>query len=111
MTLGEKQRLFSRLLADLIRWAYEHGYEVTMGECFRTPEQAALNAQKGIGVKDSLHTKRLAVDLNLFVNGEYMPTTEAHKPLGEYWESLNPLCRWGGRFTKPDGNHYELRDA
>lgn len=111
MTLGEKQRLFSRLLADLIQFAYKRGFELTMGECFRTPEQAALNAQKGIGVKDSLHTKRLAVDLNLFINGEYQPHSEDHRPLGEYWESLHPLCRWGGRFSKPDGNHYELRDA
>ena len=109
MTLSEKQRLFSKLLADLIQWAYKQGFEVTMGECFRTPEQAALNAQKGTGIANSLHTKRLAVDLNLFVEGQYQPTTEAHRPLGEYWESLNPLCRWGGRFN--DGNHYELRDT
>ena len=109
MTLSEKQRLFSKLLADLIQWAYKKGFEVTMGECFRTPEQAALNAQKGTGIANSLHTKRLAVDLNLFVEGQYQPTTEAHRPLGEYWESLNPRCRWGGRFN--DGNHYELRDT
>ena len=108
MTLSEKQRLFSKLLADLIQWAYKKGFEVTMGECFRTPEQAALNAQKGTGIANSLHTKRLAVDLNLFVEGQYQPTTEAHRPLGEYWESLNPLCRWGGRFN--DGNHYELKE-
>ena len=108
MTLSEKQRLFSKLLADLIQWAYKQGFEVTMGECFRTPEQAALNAQKGSGIANSLHTKRLAVDLNLFVEGQYQPTTEAHRPLGEYWESLHPLCRWGGRFN--DGNHYELRE-
>jgi hypothetical protein len=26
--------------------------------------------------------------------------------LGEFWEGLHPLCRWGGRFN--DGNHYSI---
>lgn len=104
MTLGEKQRLFVKMLSDLIRWAYEQGYELTLGEAYRTPEQAALNASKGIGIAKSLHTERLAIDLNLFKDGAYLQTTEDHKPLGEFWESMGGT--WGGRFK--DGNHYSL---
>ena len=109
MTLGEKQRLFTKLVGELIRYTYDVlGYQLTFGEAYRTPEQAALNAKIGSGIYNSLHTQRLAVDFNLFVNGVYVAGTEAYTPLGEYWESLDPQCAWGGRFAKPDGNHFSL---
>lgn len=47
MTLSEKQQLFTIMVANLIHWAEEHGYRLTFGEAYRTPEQAALNAKKG----------------------------------------------------------------
>lgn len=107
MTLSEKQQLFTVLIANLIHWADSKGYRLTFGEAFRTPEQAALNAKKGSGITNSLHTQRLAVDFNLFINGVYQTQTEAYRPLGEYWESLGGS--WGGRFTsRPDGNHFSL---
>ena len=108
MTLGEKQRLFVRLFADFVIWCYDNGYELTDGEAYRPPELAALYASQGRGIANSLHTQRLARDMNLFIKGEYQTDTEAHRLLGEKWESMHPLCRWGGRFTKPDGNHYSF---
>lgn len=59
MTLSEKQQLFTIMVANLIHWAEEHGYRLTFGEAYRTPEQAALNAKKGSGITNSLH-RRLA---------------------------------------------------
>jgi len=57
--------------------------------------------------QNSNHYNRLAIDLNLFTKeGSYITDSLAHKPFGEYWESLHPLCRWGGRFN--DGNHYSI---
>ncbi|HBU0324632.1 TPA: M15 family metallopeptidase [Klebsiella pneumoniae] len=107
MTLSEKQQLFTRLIAQLILWADEKGYRLTFGEAYRTPEQAAINAKKGSGISNSLHTKRLAVDLNLFINGQYQTDSAAYLPLGEYWESIGGS--WGGRFkSRPDGNHFSL---
>lgn len=80
---------------------------LAIGEVQRTPECAALNAKKGTGIANSLHTQRLAVDLNLFVNGKYMTDTKDYLPLGEYWETLGGT--WGGRFkSRPDGNHFSL---
>lgn len=108
MQLGERQRLFTRLVGKLIEFAYANGYELTFGEAYRTPEQAALNAKSGKGIANSLHGMRLAIDLNLFRDGIYLSASEDHRPLGEFWESLHPDCRWGGRFTRPDGNHYSL---
>lgn len=108
MTLREKQSLFVRLVARLIDEATLRGYELTFGETWRTPEQAARNAALGIGTATSLHTQRLAVDFNLFRNGVWLNKTEDWKELGEFWKSLHPLCRWGGDFKRPDGNHLSL---
>lgn len=107
MTLNEKQQLFVSLIAQLITWANDKGYRLTFGEAYRTPEQAKLNAKSGAGIANSLHTQRLAVDFNLFINGEWQTKSEAFLPLGEYWESLGGS--WGGRFkSNPDGNHFSL---
>lgn len=103
-TLSQKQQRFTKMIGQLIAWAYANGYGLTFAEAYRTPEQAALNAKKGSGISNSLHTKRLAVDFNLFKNGVFLQNTEDHKPLGIYWESIGGT--WGGRFN--DGNHYSL---
>lgn len=108
MTLLEKQTLFTHLVSKLIQHAYFRGYKITFGEAYRTLEQAQLNAKSGKGISKSLHTIRLAVDLNLFKDGKYLTDSAAHKPLGDYWKTLHPLCRWGGDFKKPDGNHYSI---
>jgi len=108
VSLGEQQRRFTELVGRLIQWAYANGFELTFGDAYRSPEQAALNAKTGAGISNSLHTKRLALDFNLFVDGVFKTDSEAHRPLGEYWKSLDQLCRWGGDFRKPDGNHYSM---
>ena len=105
-TLLQKQDRFAGLVARLILHAREMGYQVSLGEALRTPEQAALNARRGTGTLTSLHISQLAIDLNLFRNGKYLKKSEDHLPLGEWWEAQAPDCRWGGRFG--DGNHYSL---
>jgi hypothetical protein len=107
MKLSDKQQQFTVMIGKLIQFANQRGYGLTFGEAYRTPEQAKLNAQKGTGITSSLHRQRLAVDFNLFINGEYQTCTEAYRELGEYWESLGGA--WGGRFkNRPDGNHFSL---
>jgi hypothetical protein len=106
MTLREKQSLFALYAARLILRAYELGYEVTLGEAWRSPEEAARLAKTGKGIARSLHTERLAIDLNLFRDGKYLTGTEDHRELGEWWEAQDALARWGGRFR--DGNHYSF---
>ena len=107
MTLGDKQRVFMSLLPDLISYAYDKGYELTLGDGYRDPRVfGQLGETKGYGYYKSGHKLRLAIDLNLFKDGVYLTSTEDHRFLGEYWETLHPLCRWGGRFN--DGNHYSM---
>ncbi len=103
MTLGQKQRLFSKLAAKLILMAYELGFEISLGHAFRSTQEA-----KRLGFEGSLHCSKLAIDLNLFRDGKYLRTTEAHEPLGRWWKRQHPDCRWGGDFRKKDGNHYSI---
>lgn len=106
MTLRQKQSFFAGLVSRLIQRAEATGYEVTFGEAYRSPEEAARLAKLGKGIANSLHTQRLAVDLNLFKDGVYLSSSESHRSLGEWWEAQHPWCRWGGRFG--DGNHYSI---
>lgn len=104
-SLGQKQRRFVRLIGLLIEYAYQQGYELTFGDAYRDPRvHGEVGQKKSYSSANSVHKSRLAVDFNLFKNGEYLTSTEAHRPLGEYWESLGGT--WGGRFN--DGNHYSL---
>ena len=106
MTLGQQQRIFSFHVAKLILHAYELGYEVSLGEAFRPKDWAKIMAKRGKGIKNSLHCDKLAIDLNLFIDGKYQASTRAHRRLGLWWEKQHILCRWGGRFK--DGNHYSM---
>lgn len=131
MLLSQKQREFAIDVANLIDWAYRSGYEVTFGECYRSDEQAEINALglegrvnlarlvvraypglaaslanngKNNGIRKSLHTQRLAIDLNLWKDGRYLSDSEAYRPLGVYFKSLRDGNCWGGDFG--DGNHF-----
>ena len=106
LSLREKQSFFVYLLSYLIQYAYNQGYELTLGAAYRTPSEAEALATAKKGIKRSLHTERLAIDLNLFKDGKWLKKTSDHRELGAYWEGLDPLCSWGGHFN--DGNHYSL---
>lgn len=101
MSLRKRQSEFAARVPGLINKAIALGYEVTLGDAYRDPRCP-------YGSKSSRHKSRLAIDLNLFRDGEYMTRTSAHQKLGEWWESQGGI--WGGRFN--DGNHYEwpIRD-
>lgn len=107
MTLGQKQRHFTRLIGLLIEWAYQNGYELTFGDAYRDPRlHGQAGEKKSYSSAGSLHKERLACDFNLFKDGQYLTRTEDYRPLGEYWESLGGC--WGGRVNSADGNHFSL---
>ena len=108
MTLQEQQALFARHVGSLLWHIYDMGYSCTLGDAYRTPEQAELYAKQGKGIVDSLHCKRLAIDINLFSpEGVYLTKSKEYERLGVFWKSLDKQNRWGGEFPKPDGNHFQ----
>lgn len=105
MKLREKQSKFVVYVVLLIQYAHAKGYEITFGDAHRSKEEATR-----LGFPNSLHTKRLAIDLNLFKDGVYLRKSQEYKELGEFWESLSGegiTCSWGGRFN--DGNHFSFK--
>jgi hypothetical protein len=105
MSLQQQQSCFAIMVAKLIQQAVIMGYEVTLGDAYRDPRlHGAIGVKKGYGTANSFHKQRLAIDLNLFKEGKFLQSTEAHKPLGTWWKSQGGT--WGGDFKTPDGNHY-----
>lgn len=104
--LLEKQQKFTIMVMRLIVFAENNRLQLTFGEAYRSPETAELYARQGKGIKNSLHCQRLAIDFNLFKNGKYLTATSDYEILGEFWEKIGGS--WGGRFSKPDGNHFSL---
>lgn len=109
MTLREQRILFSRLISELVLWVNQQpGYACAYDQVKRTATEAAENAKKGTGISRSLHVDGLAADLLLYMDGVYQERSESHAFIGKQWKRMHPLARWGGDFSKPDGNHYSL---
>jgi hypothetical protein len=108
--VSQLQEQFAQDAAKLIQKAAELGYTVTFGEAWRTPEQAQWNADHHLGVAHSLHMDRLAIDLNVFKDGEYQADDRngVYTALGEWWETLGPNHKWGGRFAIKDLDHWSI---
>lgn len=103
------QEEFAQSAARLIQQAVTLGYTVTLGEAWRSPEQAAWDAAHGTGVSHSLHTERLAIDLNFYKEGAWIMDGSKLADIGAWWKALGSIYRWGGDFTtRPDGNHFSL---
>jgi len=107
--LFKKQVKFVHMVCQLLHYANristaDKQYVFTFDHAYRAPE---CNRAIG-GHPNSLHTKRLAIDLNLFLiegdNVTYLTETKDHEPFGLFWEDIGGS--WGGRFE--DGNHYSL---
>lgn len=108
MGLNTKQARFTFKIASLIVWAREQGYELIGAELFRTPEQAEIYAKKGKGIKNSVHRKKLALDLFLLKDGKITWDTDDYRPIGEKWKTMDPDSRWGGDFKRRDGVHFSF---
>jgi len=110
MTLSDHQWEFLKDVARLVDYAMsQSGYKLTGGDLYRSEAEQERMVRTGKSrTLLSKHRQRLAIDLNLFINGEIQWGSEAHRPLGEHWKLLSPLNVWGGDWQGfPDGGHYE----
>jgi len=93
--LLEKQFEFGRLLPRLMVAILEKGYTYTPG-CAR----CALVGHHRPG---SCHYSGLAIDINLFMKGEWLRDGKDHAQFHDLWE------QWGGAKRIPgDFNHYSV---
>ena len=99
--LRDLQVSFAKAVPRLLDKAFELGFTVTLGDCYRSPEEC-----ERIGHQSSCHGIRLAVDLNLFKDGRYLTDTADHEPLGLWWKEQHDAASWGGNWG--DGNHYSF---
>lgn len=112
----ELQQRFSRCVAKLLILAAGLGFELTFADAYRDPAYHPLARLRSGAL--SCHAHRLAVDLNLFVGGEWKKSAcDEWTRLGRYWEALDPLCRWGGNWDRDqvpyetgeyDVNHFSI---
>jgi len=109
MSLVQEQAAFLLDATKLVQYATEQGFVVTGGELWRTPEQQQVYVKTGRSkTMASNHLRRLAIDLNFFKDGQLTYDIATLKPIGAYWESLNPANRWGGNFKSfKDVPHFE----
>ena len=106
MSRSKRQQEFTQAIGLLIAFAYSKGYGLTFGDAFRDPR--AFKGAKPYGKYNSNHKKRLAVDFNLFKDGEYLDGDEAkhgHSILHTYWDTIG-----GNRRIPHDLNHYDFKE-
>jgi len=98
MKLYKKQWRFAQMVQLLVGYARLEGYELTYGDAYR-------DDRCDYGHPDSLHRSRLAVDFNLFKNGELeQKNGPGHKKLHDFWDAIG-----GAKRIDNDLNHYSLK--
>lgn len=109
--LVAEQAAFLLDFGKLVVFATERGFTVTAGELLRPLEMQEIYVKTGRSkTLKGFHLKRLAGDLNFFLNGELVYDKATLQPIGDYWESLDPKNKWGGNWDSfKDVPHFERR--
>lgn len=108
MSLKNKQIEFSICFAKLIVFAYEQGCELVIGDVARNALVfGSYGTSKGYGSASSNHKICLAGDLNLFVDSEYIISSEhpAWAVLHDYWLTLS---EHSAPMIDGDANHFSF---
>ena len=98
MTYRQRQSKFMKDVGEFLVWLYDNGYEVTTGEFERTAMMAEYYKKIGksnAGMK-SRHCARMAMDINIFKDGELLSEYKDLEPIAIKWESLDRGNSWGG---------------
>lgn len=111
MSLRADRCTFTYNLALLILQAWDLGLQIAADWVRRCPDCTVGK----LGKLSRHAAPAMAGDMLIYddldgdgEDDDYVKDTESYRELGEYWESLNPRNRWGGRYG--DGNHFEMLD-
>lgn len=108
MKLEQKQEEFAICLANFIVWIYSKGWQVRIGEVYRPPFTAAEYARQGKGIRNSAHTKKLAADLFLVIDGKVTWDNDDYEELAHKWETMHDLAYAGHYFRNRDSVHFSF---
>ena len=106
---------FLRFKAELVQFAEANNILLVETEGCLLPKRRSRSGspfEDGVHMRGSLHYERMATDFMIYdVDGRpvYSGSDPRWTKLGEYWESLDSRCAWGGRFN--DANHFSLSYA
>ena len=110
MKLSDQQFEFAKDCILLELWMFNQEYKFTYGEAWRPDEMQKIYYEQGKSkIKErGPHGNRLARDYNIFINDKLTYSKENLQSIGDFWESLDPLNRWGGNFKSfVDTSHFE----
>jgi len=115
MKTSDHQWNFLQDIARLIEFAGKHKcYKLTGGQLERPQILQDIYVKQGKSwTSDSDHLRKLAIDFNIFIDGDYIGNIKIytlHKDkidlLGYFWESLSPYNYWGGFWKNKDTPHF-----
>lgn len=111
MSLGKEQEAFSKDVLSLFTYLHEKGFQVRIGEAYRTKEQQEIYIKaKRSQTFNSMHLKKCAIDLHIFKGGVWLKAKGELQKIGDFWESLSPKNRWGGNWKSfTDCPHFERK--
>ncbi|GAF82677.1 unnamed protein product [marine sediment metagenome] len=109
MSLSDEQYRFIQDLTLLFEFCIEHKIKLTGGELYRTKDQQELYFSAGKSkTMNSNHLKKLAIDLNFWIDRKLTYKKSKLQFIGDYWESLSENNRWGGNYKSfRDTPHFE----
>lgn len=103
---------------ELLARCLEAGIPLMIVDTLRTQAEHEANLAKGVSwTKHSKHLDGLAIDVCPFesfqLNGPDKLQWKSDDPV---WQKIGPIgealgLRWGGRWTKPDLGHFELKET
>ena len=109
MSLFYEQSEFSKDLHKLLGFLIDRNIKFSIGEVYRTRQQQNIYVATGLSQTwNSMHLKKLAVDLNIIIDNALTYSKKDLQFVGDYWTSLNSKNRWGGNFHSfVDSGHFE----
>jgi hypothetical protein len=85
-------------------WLKEQGYFPSFGEAWRTEWQAQWYEDHNMGIADSLHRDRMAVDIIIRKEDGTQISNDEYMRCGTAWLALDPKNEYGGSWQ--DYQHF-----